>query len=117
MSDKSQQLLDSLNARFADTLLSSSSAHNEVTIEVESTRYLEVCRALKDEPIFCTGFHQIQLDIDGVTWPTRGDIRLERYSTPGRIKAVDVLDFDFKEPNCVEAVRAELTRMGLEKTK
>ena len=69
MTELSQQLLESLQARFADALTSCSSAYGEVTVEVESDHYIEVCRALRDEPDF--HFEQL-IDLCGVDYSQYG---------------------------------------------
>ncbi len=104
MSEKSRQLLDNLQARFGDALMSGSLAYNEVTIEVESTRYIDLCRALRDEPDFA--FEQL-VDLCGVDymqygceeWVTKrssntGFSRGVENATAGRLSFGDELDAD-----------------------
>jgi len=108
MSEKPRQLLDNLQARFADTLTSSSLAYNEVTIEVESARYIDVCRALRDESEFA--FEQL-IDLCGVDymeygreeWVTQqssntGFSRGVENVTAGRLSFGDELDADADAP-------------------
>ena len=50
--DVLQRLQESLQARFTHVLSTCTSTYGEVTIEVETESYLEVCHALRDEPRF-----------------------------------------------------------------
>jgi NADH-quinone oxidoreductase subunit C len=108
MSEKTQQLLDKLQARFADALMSSSLEHNEVTIEVGSAGYVDVCLALRDEQDFA--FEQL-IDLCGVDylqygraeWTTNqssntGFSRGVENTTAGRLSFGDELDVDDNAP-------------------
>lgn len=108
MSEKLRQLIDSLQARFGDTLTSSSLAHDEVTIEVESADYIEVCQALRDEAEFA--FEQL-VDLCGVDylqygceeWETgqssnSGYSRGVENASAGRLSFGDQLDADADAP-------------------
>ncbi len=70
MNQTRQQLLDTLQTRFADTLISGSLVNSEVTIEVEPAHYLNVCQALKDEAAFA--FEQL-IDLCGVDYSEYGN--------------------------------------------
>ena len=69
MSEKNQQLLDKLQARFAENLLNVSHANGEVTIEVGSDTYHDVCKVLRDSNDF--KFEQL-IDLCGVDYSQYG---------------------------------------------
>lgn len=69
MNQASQLLLEKLQVRFSDALISSSLAYDELTIEVEAAHYHSVCQALKDEAEFA--FEQL-IDLCGVDYSEYG---------------------------------------------
>ena len=108
MSEKKQRLLDNLQAHFSDALTSCSLAYDEVTIEVESAGYIDLCRSLRDEQNFA--FEQL-IDLCGVDylqygceeWATNqssntGYSRGVENSSAGRLSFGDELDVDHNAP-------------------
>jgi len=86
-------LAEKLTARFDGALTSCVTApHGEITIEVPSTRIVEVCLALRDEADF--GFEQL-IDLCGVDYVAYGETEwqtqaaTEQGFSRGRIKAQD----------------------------
>ena len=69
MKNTSQLLCDSLQQRFAESLLDCRLQHGEVTIEVDSGDYTEICVALRDEATF--HFEQL-IDLCGVDYSQYG---------------------------------------------
>ena len=107
MSEKTRQLFDRLQARFAESLLNCFSANGEVTIEVTADKYHDVCKALRDEDSFV--FEQL-IDLCGVDysqygreeWATTessstGFSRGVEGASAGRLSFGDELDSDCDE--------------------
>lgn len=65
MSDTQMPLLEQIQARFGDAILTAREAHGQYTIEVAPDRLLEVARALRDEKAF--RFQQLT-DLCGVDY-------------------------------------------------
>ena len=70
MTEKTDNLVERLRTRFADQVNEVSSAHGEVTVEVASEHYLDLCRALASEAEF--GFEQL-IDLCGVDYAQFGN--------------------------------------------
>ncbi len=70
MSDIKQDLAASLQERFGDALAGCRVAVGEVTVDVRREKLLEVCAALRDEPVF--GFEQL-IDLCGVDYLEYGE--------------------------------------------
>jgi NADH-quinone oxidoreductase subunit C len=70
MSQSLEQLAEAISARFAEKVTRVPSRCGEVTFEVEGPALLEVCGALRDEPVF--GFEQL-IDVAGVDYLLHGE--------------------------------------------
>ena len=77
MTDAPTSLLEQIQARFGDAILSAREALGQYTIEVALDRVLEVCKALRDEKAF--KFQQL-IDLCGVDYLSYGQDEWETES-------------------------------------
>lgn len=89
--ESTQTLAECLQKRFGDTLTACKEVAGEATIEIARQNLLEVCRALRDEGVFC--FEQL-MDVCGVDYSEYGK---SSRGTTGLI-AEDVIEYpDYPE--------------------